>query len=133
LASIDISVLVRLLVADHTAQLDEVLHLTCRTCGSGDSLFVPITVVRELEWVFRCRYEFTQREMVSPYIALFEREELEFQHEAAIEFSIYHSRQSNVEFADCLHLSLSELANHLPLFTFDRRATRLPGVESLSG
>jgi predicted nucleic-acid-binding protein len=133
LASIDTNVLVRLLVADDTAQLGEIFDLISRTNRTGDFLFVPITVVLELEWVLRSRYEFSKPEIVSAYIARLGREELEFQHEAAIEFAIYHSRQSNADFADCLHLSLSELANHLPLLTFDRRVKPLAGMESLSG
>jgi len=133
LAAVDTNVLVRLLVADDKAQLREVLKLLADVKRAGASLFVSITVVLELEWVLRSRYDFGKDEIVSTYIALLEREEIEFQHEAAIEFAIYHSRQSKSDFADCLHLSLAELADHLPLYTFDRRAKRLPGTRSLSG
>jgi len=133
LGSVDTNVLVRLLVADDKAQLKDVLSLLGEVARTEQSLFVPITVVLELEWVLRSRYGFGRDSIVSTYVALLEREEFEFQHEAAIEFAIYHSRQSNADFADCLHLSLAELADHLPLYTFDRRAKRLPGAESLSG
>jgi len=133
LGSVDTNVLVRLLVADDKAQLREVLELLDDVARTGEVLFVPITVVLELEWVLRSRYGFGKNDIVSTYIALLEREEFDFQHEAAIEFAVFHSRQSNADFADCLHISLAELADNLPLYTFDRRAKRLPGTESMSG
>ena len=133
MGAVDTNVLVRLLVADDKAQLRDVLELLDDVARAGEVLFVPITVVLELEWVLRSRYGFGKDDIVSTYIALLEREEFDFQHEAAIEFAVFHSRQSNADFADCLHISLAELADNLPLYTFDRRAKRLPGTESMSG
>lgn len=132
MGAVDTNVLVRLLVADDKAQLSDVLGLLADADRNGESLFVPVTVILELEWVLRSRYGFQKDEIVLTYIALLEREEFEFQHEAAIEFAIFHSRQSNSDFADCLHVSLAELSDQLPLYTFDRRARRLPGTSSLS-
>ena len=54
--SLDTNLLVRLLVADDLPQLHAVESLIRSAVRRRQTLFVPITVVLELEWVLRARY-----------------------------------------------------------------------------
>ena len=56
--SIDTNVLVRLLAADDAKQAAQARALMHSATQVGESLFVPLTVVLELEWVLRSRYEY---------------------------------------------------------------------------
>lgn len=66
-------------------------------------LFVPSTVMLELEWVLRSRYEFDKATVLGAFNALLETQELEFQDEPALERALSFYRQSSADFADCLH------------------------------
>jgi predicted nucleic-acid-binding protein len=94
-------------------------------------LFVPSTVILELEWVLRSRYEFDKATVLGTIDALLETQELEFQDERALERAVHLYRQGTTEFADCLHVGQCGVADRTPLLTFDERAARLQNVELL--
>lgn len=52
--AVDTNVLVRALVRDDAAQADKAIDLL-----DQHEVFVPVTVILELEWVLRSRYGFT--------------------------------------------------------------------------
>jgi predicted nucleic-acid-binding protein len=129
--SLDTNVLIRWLVADDLAQTDRVRELFETARDTQDTLFVPTTVMLELEWVLRSRYQFDKTAAVQAFTALLETQELEFQGEPALERAIHLYRQGTAEFADCLHAGQCEAAERLPLLTFDAKAARLPDVRLL--
>ena len=96
--------------------------------GNGETLFVPLTVVLELEWVLRSRYEYPKEQMLITFSSLLETRELEFQDEAALEHALYYYRRNRIDFAECLHLGCAASAGRLPLMTFDRLAARVEGA-----
>jgi predicted nucleic-acid-binding protein len=130
--SIDTNVLVRLLAADDAKQAAQAKALMQRAARTGESLFVPLTVVLELEWVLRSRYEYPKEQVLSTLSSLLETRELEFQDEAAVEHALHFYRRSRIDFAECLHLGCGASAGRLPLMTFDRAAARVEGAELLS-
>lgn len=103
-----------------------------RAAHTGESLFVPLTVVLELEWVLRSRYQYPKEQMLSTLSSLLETRELLFQEEAAVEHALHYYRRSRVDFAECLHLGCVASAGQLPLMTFDRSAARIEGAKLLS-
>lgn len=102
-----------------------------RAARSGESRFVPLTVVLELEWVLRSRYEFPKERMLATLSSLLETRELAFQDEAAVEHALHYYRHSKLDFAECLHLGCAASAGRLPLMTFDRAAARVAGAKLL--
>ncbi|MBP6514252.1 MAG: type II toxin-antitoxin system VapC family toxin [Steroidobacteraceae bacterium] len=129
--ALDTNLLVRLLVDDDQTQALAVQELIRRNASTGNSLFVPVTVVLELEWVLRSRYGYSRETLLSAFSALLETRELEFQDEATIEEALNLYRRGHNDFADCLHLGSSATRGKLPFLTFDRAAARLPGAEML--
>ncbi len=129
---LDTNVLVRWLVADDREQTDRVHELFAAASDADDSLFVADSVMLELEWVLRARYQFGKTAVVQAFTALLETQELEFQGESALERALYLYRQGNAEFADCFHIGQCGVSGKLPLLTFDVKAARLPDVKLLS-
>lgn len=128
---LDTNVLVRWLVDDDESQVSRVQTLLEAARVSHTPLFVPATVVLELEWVLRSRYRFEKEVVLGAFNALLETHEVEFQAEAAVERALHLYRQGAAEFADCLHAGLCGAAGRSPLLTFDEKASRLADVELL--
>lgn len=131
--ALDTNVLVRWLVQDDETQAEQVEALLRSSIANRRPLFVPCTVILELEWVLRSRYGYAKAAVVQGLDSLLEAKELEIQFEAAIERALYLYRQSRADFADCLHVGLSAAGERLPFVTFDERASRLSGAERLAG
>lgn len=129
MAGLDTNLLVRLLVADDADQLARVQALIRTAQYQGAALFIPITVVLELEWVLRSRYGFAKDQIVAAMVGLLEARELAFQLEPAVEQALYIYSEHNADFADCLHAGLCSANGHAPLLTFDAKAARLAEVQ----
>lgn len=128
---LDTNVLVRWLVEDDDRQTLRAQKLFEAARSSQASLFVPVTVILELELVLRSRYQFDKATVLGAINALLETQELEFQDEAALERAMHLYRSGLAEFADCVHAGICAAAGRAPMWTFDERAARLPGVEQL--
>jgi len=131
MAGLDTNVLVRWLVGDDEDQSRRAQKLFESVRSSRASLFVPATVLLELEWVLRSRYRFDKPAIIRAFNALLETQELEFQAEAAVECALHAYRQGAAGFADCLHAGLCAAAGHAPLLTFDEKAARSADVRLL--
>lgn len=131
MAALDTNVLVRLLVEDDAAQFAYAKALVSRTQQRNETLFVPVTVMLELEWVLRARYGFAKSAILKTLNALLETRELEFQFEAALEWALYAYRNNTADFADCLHAGLCGAHERAPMLTFDAKAAHLDGVQLL--
>ena len=126
---LDTNVLVRWLVEDDDDQAARVQRLFEAARTGQVPLFIPSTVVLELEWVLRSRYRFDKAIVLQTFNALLETQELEFQGEAALERALHLYRQGVAEFADCLHAGICGAADRSPLLTFDEKAARLPEIQ----
>lgn len=129
--SIDTNVLVRWLVDDDRQQSARAQELFESARDRSIPLFVPDTVVLELEWVLRSRYRFDKGTVLKTFNALLETQELEFGTEAALEQALHLYRQGTAEFSDCLHAGLCAAANRAPMLSFDVKAARSQGLQLL--
>jgi len=124
--SLDTNVLVCYLVADDRNQF-ELAKAYIDRVTPDDSLFIPISVSVELEWVLRTVYELDKLAVITVFSQLLESREIEFQDESSIEVSLSLYSDSNADFADCLHSASAYSNDRVPLVTYDRKAARLPG------
>ena len=128
---LDTNILVRWIVDDDPRQVLLVQRLFEEAHEQESPLFVASSVMLELEWVLRSRYEFDKATVLGAFNALLETQELEFQDEPALERALSFYRQSSADFADCMHAGQCGSAGRAPMVTFDEIASRLPGVELL--
>ncbi len=131
MSALDTNVLVRYLVADDTRQF-ELAKAHIESVPAHEKLFIPLSVSIELEWVLRSRYELARGSLISVYIRLLESREIAFQDESSIEVALSLYSENNVDFADCVHLAITFNHKQTPLVTFDRKASKLPGMELLA-
>ena len=131
MAALDTNVLVRYLVADDAAQLAAVTKLIKATLRAGETLYVPITVMLELEWVLRSNYKLPKAEVTANLSALMSAAELSFENEHALEIALALYKKATADFADCMHIALAYVAGESPLWTFDKAAAKIHGANSL--
>lgn len=132
MAALDTNVLVRYIVQDDAAQFAAAKRLISRCVGEGSTLFVPVTVVLELEWVLRSGFGFGKDDVLLTLSSLFSAAELVFESEQALEVALQLFRKGSADFADCLHVALATQAGEQPLWTFDKAAARISGARGLA-
>ncbi len=132
MAALDTNVLVRYLVEDDPGQLVAARKLIRRCVGAGETLFIPVTVSLELEWVLRSSFGFSKPIVVQALARLLGSAELSFESEGALEVALVLYGQGKADFSDCLHIALASRAGEPPLWTFNKAASKLEGARLLA-
>jgi predicted nucleic-acid-binding protein len=127
--ALDTNVLVRYVVQDDSGQLAAAKRLIDRCVAEGQSLFVPVTVTLELEWVLRASFGYAEADVLQALSSLFSAAELTFESERALEVALQLYREATADFADCLHIALAAEAGEQPLWTFDKGAAKVTGAQ----
>lgn len=130
MATLDTNVLVRYLIADDKRQF-ELARAFVESTIRKESLFLPVSVTVELEWVLRSRYDLDKSEIISVLNRLLESGEIDFQDEPSVEIALNLYEENTADFADCLHLAMAHSNSQTPMVTFDRKASQLPGASLL--
>jgi predicted nucleic-acid-binding protein len=129
--ALDTNVLVRYVVQDDTLQFAAAKRLVRQCLADGRSIFVPVTVALELEWVLRASYGYGKDDVLQVLSSLLSAEELNFESERALEVALQLFREGAADFADCLHIALATQAGEQPLWTFDKGAAKVIGTQML--
>jgi predicted nucleic-acid-binding protein len=118
--ALDTNVLVRALVQDDPAQ-----GRRAQECLSAGPVYVPITVILELEWVLRSRYGYSPRSISDAIEKLAILENAVVGEQAAVVAAARKMRQG-WDFADALHHALAAGCDDFLTFdtTLARRASR---------
>jgi predicted nucleic-acid-binding protein len=88
MAALDTNVLVRFLVQDDTKQGLLARDLIRSTLEKGESLYVPVTVMLELEWVLRSNFGFEKAQIILTLTSLLATAELSFESETSVEVAV---------------------------------------------
>lgn len=131
MAALDTNVLVRYLVRDDAVQLSAARRLFQQCVTEGQTLYVPITVSLELEWVLRSNFGFNKDDVVRTLSDLLSSMELLFESERALEVALLLYRDGSADYSDCLHIALAAQAGEQPLWTFDKQAAKIAGASAL--
>jgi len=129
-AALDTNVLVRYLVADDKKQF-QLAQRFIDSATEEDPLFLPLSVIVELEWVLRSLYDFQKETLIQTFNQLLRLKEMDIQDEQILEIAVSLYTEHNTDFADCLHVAWAHSYEYHPLFTFDRKAARLPDAVQL--
>jgi predicted nucleic-acid-binding protein len=126
--ALDTNVLARAIVAE--ADADRAIRaqqLAARKLlSSGADLFVPLTVVQELEWVLRSVYDMPAADIAELFDDLLAVESITVDRAAVIAQAVDGYRRG-LDFSDALHLALSSACASLASFDdgLVKRARRL--------
>lgn len=132
MASLDTNILVRYLVQDDGQQFALAKKLIRAVLRAGETLYIPITVMLELEWVLRSSFGFDKEQIINTISSLLASAELSFESENAAEVALALYKRNTADFSDCVHVALAHAAGESPLWTFDRAASKIDGAKILS-
>jgi predicted nucleic-acid-binding protein len=118
--AVDTNVLVRLFVRDDAGQL-----IAARQAMAADSIFVPKTVMIELEWVLRGGYGQSRTTIVAAIETILATANVEVEDAAAVARAVDWLRR-DMDFADALHLASSRHAD--AFVSFDRAMRRRASI-----
>ena len=124
--AVDTNLLVRLLANDNEAQV----RVAEEFIAAG--AWIPHVVLAEAIWVLASAFDLSRAKLAEAIEMLLNHKSLAIQDSEAVVAALASFRQyAGVEFSDCLALETARRAGHLPFGTFDRRFSRLPGVQRL--
>lgn len=111
--AVDTNILVRLITQDDKKQaafLEKFL--------ANKHLYVPKTVLLELEWVLRYTYGFARGELIEIYTRLLDSQDVTVENSNTVEMAFDYYKHG-LDFADALHLASSEETKSF--ITLDKR------------
>lgn len=114
--AVDTNVLVRALVQDDPAQARR-----AQACLSEHTVYIPVTVLLELEWVLRSRYGYSPKAIAAAMERLAVLENAVIGEQTAVIAAARKLRQG-WDFADALHHALAAGCDNFA--TFDTRLAR---------
>lgn len=132
MAALDTSILVRYLVQDDAAQLASAGRLIRQCVKRGETLYIPVSVSLELEWVLRSNFSFGKDAVIRTLSTLLSAVELSFESEAALEYALALYGKGAADYSDCVHAALAAQAGEQPLWTFDKAASKVDGARLLA-
>ena len=91
-------------------------------------MFVPVTVVLELEWVLRSSFTFGKDDVLMTLSNLLSAAELTFESERALQVALQLFRKGSADFADCFYVALATESREQPLWTFGNGASKISGA-----
>ena len=124
MAAADTNVLVRLLVADHPAQL----RAAQRCIAERGPLYVSQVALVETIWVLAYTYRLARRDLGAVVEQLLAGADFVLERHAQVATALVSYRSSRADFADCVLLANAQAAGMLPLATFDRRLGKVTGA-----
>lgn len=111
--AVDTNVIVRLLTHDDDKQYQQALSLFQR-----EQIFIPETVILEVEWVLRFAYAFKADAVCDAFERLFGLPNVMLAQAERVACAIDWHRQG-MDFADALHVVQCE--QQTPFYTFDKK------------
>lgn len=110
--AVDTNIIVRLLTQDDPDQYQKSLHIF-----STQEIFVPDTVVLEVEWVLRYAYHFKPPAIIKAFRKLFGLPNIQLRDKTTIELAV-EWYEKGLAFADAFHLAQAQHCQKL--LTFDQ-------------
>ena len=129
--TLDTNVLVRYLVSDHESQA-EAARVLLDTLTVDRPAFVCREVMVELVWVLERAYGRSAGDIARVVLELLATEALVVEAAADVAYAALGYRAREADFADLMILAAARRHRALPVYTFDRGASRGDGVVLLT-
>ena len=128
--ALDTNILLRFLVRDDEGQTraaTALLHeLTVEEPG-----YISREVAVELAWTLKNHYGFRRERIATTFNDLLASAAFELEAASDVSRAVREFRRGGADFPDRMIAAAARRAGALPLYTFDRKAARLPGVTLL--
>lgn len=125
--ALDTNVIIRFLVSDDAAQA-EAARVLMEGLTFDNQGFICREVIIEVVWVLERSYRFTRTQIADVLIELIATDSLVVEAADDVARAAFTYRQGGVGFSDLMILSSSKRSGTVPLYSFDRRLSRMEGA-----
>ncbi len=129
---LDTNLLVRYITHDDARQAAMVTRLIETRLSTENQAHISLVTVAELIWVLISNYDIERLELTDAMAELLCDDRFVFQDKDAVWAALDRYRDGDVDFGDALIAALDRLHGCTKTLTFDKKATRLDGVELLT-
>lgn len=130
--SLDTNVLVRFLTQDDNKQFQKVLTLFADLENNNEKAFVPLLVLLEVNWVLSHFYQIDRQQIIENLLFLCDAKFLMIENTITVKATLKNAKTTSFDLSDLLIACRCEVAHHLPVMTFDKKASKYPNFELLS-
>ncbi|HEV2651512.1 MAG TPA: type II toxin-antitoxin system VapC family toxin [Rhizomicrobium sp.] len=128
---LDTNILIRYITQDDAIQSPKATRILERELSLQNPGFVSTVTIAETVWVLDAHYGFTGEAIAQAVETMLQVEELVFEHEPQVVAAVGHFRQG-ADFSDALIAGIALRVGCSSTLTFDRKASRLPGIRLVS-
>ena len=130
MSALDTNVLIRFLVRDNLEQADAARSLL-EGLTTDNPGFICREVMIEVVWVLERSYRFSREQIASIVLELMDTDTLVIEDDNDVAQATVAYRQGGADFSDLMILAAANRVGAQPLYTFDRRLSRLQGTALL--
>lgn len=130
--SLDTNVLVRFLVKDDEVQYQTVLDFLMELENTNRHAYIPLLVVLEINWVLSFRYKIARIDIIEQLLELMENPVFCFENQVKLEQVLLLAKNNTFDLSDLLIACRCQVANNLPVMTFDKKASKHLNFELLA-
>jgi predicted nucleic-acid-binding protein len=130
--AVDTNILIRFLVKDDAGQAETVRKFLLTLEQDGEQAFIPLLVLLETLWVLESAYGISREKILGAIENLRQVTVFCFEADPAVERFLNQAGKHRADLSDIL---ITESARHSKcnaLITFDKKASKLPGVRLLT-
>lgn len=128
---LDTNILARYIVRDDSRQFRLAEDLIDNNCSGKTPCFISLVVLVELVWLLDRSYGFGKSDILTVIQGLVRAAEFTVEQEQAVVNAYRGYQDSSADFADALIVAINEISGCEKTVSFDKKMTRLPGVELL--
>ena len=125
--SLDTNVLIRYLVRDDADQAEAARNLL-EGLTEDHQGFICREVTTEMVWVLERSYRFTREQIADVLLEMLATDGLAFENDRDVTHAVESYRLGGPDFADQVILSAANRNGAMPLYTFDRKFSRMYGT-----
>lgn len=124
---LDTNILVRFLVRDDEIQFQKVLHFLQDLENNQKQAFISLLVLIELNWVLSFRYKIARQDIIHEMINLCHMPIFDIEHNKEVKQALLYAQNNTFDLSDLLIACKSRSLDNLPVYTFDKKASRAEG------
>lgn len=130
--SLDTNVLVRFFTQDDDEQFLKVTQLFANLENENTKAFIPMLVLLEVNWVLSHLYKIKRTQIIDNLLLLCETQFLMIENEKQVKTTLLSAKTNSFDLSDLLIACRCQSENHLPVMTFDKKASKHLNFELLN-
>lgn len=129
--SLDTNILVRFITKDSQEQFQKVVKLFYQLELENKQAYISMLVILETIWVLSHFYKVERLQIIDNLLPLFNTKILMIENTNYLKSILLNAKNNTFDLPDLMIACCYEVANHLPIMTFDKKASKYGNFQLL--